>query len=202
MSCLFLSLTTYLSNIMVCTTQTLSQIKSQEITGHIKKSSYMSPMSFKMLYQKLGAPRPLTPKHTIWWTTTRSINTLIRFGWSWMLHHLGCVGVCVCICVHVCVCACVRACVCACVLACVWVYICTHTHIVLFFNTQQNTFINLYTNVWKSQLITDREAQGRNTQLMHSQCEINLCQSTTAGFTHANISHTDINIKVLNLSLK
>ena len=37
MSCLFLSLNTYLLNIMVPTTQTLSQIKSQEIIGHIHK---------------------------------------------------------------------------------------------------------------------------------------------------------------------
>ena len=37
MSCLFLSLTTYRLNIIVSTTQTLSEIKSQEIIGHIKQ---------------------------------------------------------------------------------------------------------------------------------------------------------------------
>ena len=37
MSCLFLSLPTYLLNIMVSTTQTLSQIKSEEFIGHIQK---------------------------------------------------------------------------------------------------------------------------------------------------------------------
>ena len=37
MSCLFLSPNTYLLSIMVSTTQTLSQIKSQECIGHIQK---------------------------------------------------------------------------------------------------------------------------------------------------------------------
>ena len=36
-SCLFLSLATCFSNIMVSTTQTVSQMKSQEIIGHIKQ---------------------------------------------------------------------------------------------------------------------------------------------------------------------
>ena len=37
MSCLFLSLPTYLLNIMVSTTQTLAQIKPREFIGHIKE---------------------------------------------------------------------------------------------------------------------------------------------------------------------
>ena len=36
MSCLFLSLSTYLLNIVISTTQTLAQIKSQEFIGHIE----------------------------------------------------------------------------------------------------------------------------------------------------------------------
>ena len=56
LSHLFLSLSTYLMNIMVSTTQTLSQIKSQEFIGHIKQHfmtttrfSHMSPIAFKIL---------------------------------------------------------------------------------------------------------------------------------------------------------
>ena len=37
MSCLFLSLTTYLLNVMVSTIQTLSQTKSWELIGHIQQ---------------------------------------------------------------------------------------------------------------------------------------------------------------------
>ena len=37
MSCLVLSLPTYLSNLMVSSTQTLAQIKSNEVVGHIKQ---------------------------------------------------------------------------------------------------------------------------------------------------------------------
>ena len=36
-SCLFLSVPTYLSNVMLSTTQTLAQIKSQERTGYVKQ---------------------------------------------------------------------------------------------------------------------------------------------------------------------
>ena len=53
---------------MVSITQTLSQIKSQEFIGHIQKHFITSPLTChqwhsrfsKMVYQKLGAPRPLT----------------------------------------------------------------------------------------------------------------------------------------------
>ena len=51
-----ISLTTYFLNIMVSTTQTLSQMKSQECIGHIKQHfiwqhilSHISPMTFKIL---------------------------------------------------------------------------------------------------------------------------------------------------------
>ena len=76
MSCLFLSLTTYLLNIMVSTTQTLSQIHSREIIGigYIKHHFMTSLLTChqwhsrcKMLYQMLGAPRPLTWQHDICW---------------------------------------------------------------------------------------------------------------------------------------
>ena len=45
-SCLFLSLTTYLSNIMVSPTQTLSQINSQEIIGHLKQHFTTSLLTY------------------------------------------------------------------------------------------------------------------------------------------------------------
>ena len=79
-SCLY---TTYLLNIMVATTQTLSQIKSQDIIGHIKQHFITSPhiyhqwhsISCKMLYQKFGAPQPSTWQHAIWWTTHKWIHS-------------------------------------------------------------------------------------------------------------------------------
>ena len=46
MSCLFLSLSIYLLNIMVSTTQTLSQIKSPEIIGPIKQHFMTSPLTY------------------------------------------------------------------------------------------------------------------------------------------------------------
>ena len=58
----------YLLNIVVSTTQTLSHTKSQQFIHHIKNKLYQNKSSHlchqwhsrfcKMLYQKLGAPRP------------------------------------------------------------------------------------------------------------------------------------------------
>ena len=80
MSCLFLWLPTYLLNIMVSTTQTQSQVKSQECIGHTQKHFITtSPLTYvtnvihdfvKLLYQRFGAPRPSTRWHAIWWTTS------------------------------------------------------------------------------------------------------------------------------------
>ena len=76
MSCLFLLLTTYLSNIVVSATQTLSEIKSQGIMGHIKQHFITtSPLTYvangiqdfvKMLYTMFAATRPSTRQHAIW----------------------------------------------------------------------------------------------------------------------------------------
>ena len=64
---------------MVPTTQSLSEIKSQEFIDHIKTTllqvlSHMSPMVSTvcknvMLHQKSGVPRPSTSQYTDWWTT-------------------------------------------------------------------------------------------------------------------------------------
>ena len=48
---LFLSLTAYLSKIMVSTTQTLSQINSQEIIGHIKQHFMTYTVFFHICHQ-------------------------------------------------------------------------------------------------------------------------------------------------------
>ena len=71
---------------MVSTTQTQSQIESQEFIGHIQKHFITTRLLAvitngihdfgKMLYQTLGAPRPLTCQHAIWWTTTISIASV------------------------------------------------------------------------------------------------------------------------------
>ena len=46
MSCLFLSLPTYLWNIIESAPQTLFQIKSQDIIGHIQKHFMTSPLAY------------------------------------------------------------------------------------------------------------------------------------------------------------
>ena len=46
MSCLFLSLPAHLSNIMVSSTQTLAQIKSQEFADHIKQHFMTCPVTY------------------------------------------------------------------------------------------------------------------------------------------------------------
>ena len=91
MSCLFLSLTTYRLNIIVSTTQTLSEIKSQEIIGHIKQHFMTSPLTYvtndiqhfvKILYKSwvhldlradnmlLGGLQPPAPHVTTYEPTT------------------------------------------------------------------------------------------------------------------------------------
>ena len=60
---------------MVSTTQTLAQIKSQDLTGHIKQhfmtTSLLTYVTngiqdfYKMLYQKLGALWPSTQQHAL-----------------------------------------------------------------------------------------------------------------------------------------
>ena len=63
---------------MAYITQTLAQIKSLGFIGHIKQhfmtSSHICHQWYsgicKMLYQKLGAPRPSTRQPASWWTTT------------------------------------------------------------------------------------------------------------------------------------
>ena len=153
-------------------------------------------MAFKNALSKVGCTSTFDPK------TYYLVDYNQKHQYShpfWMVTDD--VTSCVCVCARACVCVCLHMRVSARARVCLGVYMHTYTHcFVLFFN--KTLFINFYTNVWKSQPITDREAQGRNTQLIHSQCEINRCQSTTAGFTHKNISHTDINIKGLNVPLK
>ena len=50
MSCLYSSLPTYLSNMMVSTTQTPPQIKSQEVISHIKQHFMASPRTSPMAF--------------------------------------------------------------------------------------------------------------------------------------------------------
>ena len=68
------SFPTYLFNIMVSTTQTLAQIKPRDFIDHIKQHFMTSPLTYvtngiqefiKMLYQKMGAPRPSTRQRAI-----------------------------------------------------------------------------------------------------------------------------------------
>ena len=81
MSCLHLSPPTYLLNTVVSTTQTLSQIKSQECIGHIQKhfitTGHMLPMAkvgftYGLVWATTQEPQDYSPllHHAIWWTTT------------------------------------------------------------------------------------------------------------------------------------
>ena len=60
---------------MVSSTQALAHIKSQKFIGHFITTSRVSLVTNVIKFYlkcciKVGAPRPSTRQHAIWWTTT------------------------------------------------------------------------------------------------------------------------------------
>ena len=71
MSCLCLSVPTCILNIVIFTTQTLSQIKSQVCIGQIQNHFITTNhLTYVTNGKRLGEPRPLTRQHATWWMKT------------------------------------------------------------------------------------------------------------------------------------